>query len=360
MVMQESDPNVAYQYNLNDGTLPRGKNRTIPITNSCNRPYKTVTIDMYTNCMICVCDGWLTKPVGEITDFDSLEDVWNNPIARTIQQDIEDKKFTWCAIEHCGVPYHDNYESMHQLIFGIDDSCNLQCPSCRRDHRMHVKGPLYEKKLNAVNHTVKLLEKFEPRIHITLACSGDPLASHIYRPLIHSYVSKPSQTFTLFTNGLLIKKQLEKVNIRQNITKYWISVDAGSAEVYHQVRLGGNWDVLMENFEFLADNQGQAGVTLMYVVQQKNYKDIFNFLEVCKKFKFSGNLVHLDDWGTWNNTRVANPDVWTIKNGSFPDHNVLDSTHPEYEQCKEIIIQAQQNYNCNITGRVLSQLGLTR
>jgi molybdenum cofactor biosynthesis enzyme MoaA len=356
--MQELDPNVAYEYNLNDSTYPRGRDRVVPITNSCNRPYKTVTIDMYTNCMLCICDGWLPNPVGEITDFDKLEDIWNNPIAHNIQQSIQDKKFTWCAVEHCGIPYHDNYEPMYQLTFGIDDSCNLHCPSCRRESRMHIEGPLYEKKLNAVKHTVKLLEKFEPRIHIILACSGDPLASHIYRPLIQSYVSKPSQTFTLFTNGLLIKKQLEKVNIRQNITQYWISVDAGSAEVYHKIRLGGNWDILMENFEYLAANRGTSGVSLMYVVQQKNYKDIFNFLEMCKKYKFFGNFMTLDDWGTWNNTRVETPDAWTIIHGAFPDHNVLDTMHPEYAQCKEIILQAKKNYNCNISQRILSQLNL--
>jgi pyruvate-formate lyase-activating enzyme len=356
--MQESDPNVAYQYNLNDSTYPRGKDRTIPITNSCNRPYKVVSIDMYTNCMLCVCDGWLPKPVGEVTDFDKLEDIWNNPIAHEIQQTIQDKKFTWCAVEHCGVPYHDIYESMYQLTFGIDDSCNLRCPSCRRDHRMHVEGPMYEKKLNAVKHTVKLLEKFEPRIHITLASTGDPLASHIYRPLVQSYVPKPTQTFTLFTNGLLLKKQLDKTNIKKNITTYLISVDAGSADVYQQVRLGGDWNVLMENFEFLAANREQASVKLLYVVQQNNYKDIFSFLELCKKFKFTGALRALDDWGTWNNTRVVNPDTWTIKHGTFLDHNILDPSHPEHAQCKEIIIQTQKNYNCDIGSKILSQLNV--
>lgn len=357
--MQEKNPDTAYLYNLNNSTYPRGKNLTTTITNSCNRPSKVVTIDMYTNCMLCVCDGWLPNPVGEITDFKKLEDIWNNPIAHTIQKNIEDKKFTWCAIEHCGVTKQSHTESNYQLIFGIDDSCNLYCPSCRRDQRMHSSGPLYEKKLKAVTHTVELLKNFEPKIHITLACSGDPLASHIYRPLIHSYVSKSSQTFTLFTNGLLLKKQLEKASLKQNITQYWISIDAGSADVYHQIRLGSNWEVLMENLEFLKSTQGQSAVTLMFVVQQKNYKDIFNFVELCKKFNFYGSLSQLDDWGTWNSTTSVNPDTWTIKNGVFDDHNVLNRRHPEHDQCKEIIMQIwKKANNISINHRVLTQLGL--
>jgi len=160
--------------------------------------------------------------------------------------------------------------------------------------------------------------------------------------------------------SILLKKQLEKSNIRQSITNYWISVDAGSAEVYHQVRLGGDWKILMENFEFLSANRGKSQVLLMYVVQQKNYKDIFNFFEMCKQFNFRGNLVHLDDWGTWNNDVVAQPDVWTIKHGIFSDHNVLDFNHPEYAQCKEIVIQAQKKYKASVSDRVLSQLGINQ
>jgi pyruvate-formate lyase-activating enzyme len=336
--MQESNPQTAYDYVMQ--TYPRGKDYTRPITNTCNRPSRAVTIDMYTNCMLCVCDGWLPNTVGEITDFERLEDIWNNPIAKIIQEDVGAKKFTWCAVDHCGIKFQNNIEPMYQLVFGIDDSCNLHCPSCRRDQRMHTTGPLFDKKLNAVKHTVKLLEAFEPKIHIVLACSGDPLASHIYRPLIHSYKSKPSQTFTLFTNGLLLKKQLEKASILDSITRYWISIDAGSAEVYSQVRYGGDWKILMDNLEFLANNKRpNVNVSLFYVLQKKNYRDVFNFAKLCEQFGFHGHISQLDDWGTWNAQPTNTPDIWTIKNGIYADHNVLDPLHPEWQICRETIVE---------------------
>ena len=53
----------------------RGKDHLVPNTYSCNRPWKTVTIDQFTNCILCVCDGWLPEPVGQITDFEKLEDI---------------------------------------------------------------------------------------------------------------------------------------------------------------------------------------------------------------------------------------------------------------------------------------------
>ena len=118
--MQDPDPNNSYKFTL--ATWPRGRQERQPITNSCNRPFKTVEIDMFTNCNLCVCTGWLPRPVGKITDFSRLEDIWDNPRAHEIQSDVTDKKFTWCAVEHCGIKHHNNYESTYQIVFAIDDS----------------------------------------------------------------------------------------------------------------------------------------------------------------------------------------------------------------------------------------------
>jgi hypothetical protein len=336
---QEENPEVAYRYVLN--SHPRGTKYKGTITNSCNRPWKTVTIDMFTNCMLCVCDGWLPKPVGEITDFDRLEDIWNNQIAYDLQQDVENKKFTWCAVEHCGIKNSPNLESTYQLIFGIDDSCNLKCPSCRRDTRMYDSGPLFDKKTNAVKHTIKLLNDFEHPIHITLACSGDPLASHIYRPFLHSYIPKSTQTFTLFTNGLLIKKQLDKTTLLNRIIEFRISIDAASEKIYESVRLGGNWNSLIENLNFLKEKNLNKLINFQFIVQQKNFRDIKNFEALCEYYECRGLLTQLDDWGTWINERISTPDKWTLKFGTYMDNNVLNPSHENYKECVEIINNIQ-------------------
>jgi hypothetical protein len=356
MVMQEKDPAVAYQYVMN--SHPRGYQETIPITRSCNRPWKTVTIDMYTNCMLCVCEGWLPKPVGKITDFAKLEDIWNNSIAHEIQQDISDKKFTWCAVEHCGIKHRNNYESVYQIIFAIDDSCNLQCPSCRREKRMHTSGPLYEEKLRAVEHAVNLLNKFDQRAHILFNCSGDPLASYISRPFLQSYVGNDRQTFTLFTNGLLIKKLLPTTGIFPRITEYRISIDAGSPDVYTKVRVGGDWDTLMASFDFLQEQGLSDRVNLQFVVQKNNFQDIPNYVRLLEKYGFRGWLTQLDDWGTWNHNTVKFPDSWTIVNGTYFEHNVCSSAHPLHNECRDLVNQARTYSRLQITPRLLQLLNL--
>lgn len=348
--MQEKDPAVAYRYVMN--SHPRGYQEITPIIHACNRPWKSVTIDMYTNCMLCVCEGWLPKSVGKITDFAKLEDIWNNPVAHELQQNISDKKFTWCAVEHCGIKHKDNYESMYQIVFAIDDSCNLQCPSCRREKRMHTSGPLYEEKLHAVEHAVNLLNKFEQRAHILFNCSGDPLASYISRPFLQSYVGNDQQTFTLFTNGLLIKKLLPTTGIFPRITEYRISIDAGSPDTYKKVRVGGDWNTLMGSFDFLKEQGLSDSVNLQFVVQKNNFRDIPNYVELLEKYQFRGCLTQLDDWGTWNYDKVKFPDAWTIDNGTYLENNVCSPSHSLHNECRDLIIQSQTHSRIWISPRL--------
>lgn len=331
----------SYSYKL--GSMPRGQPSTAPtISNSCNIPYKHLTIDLNSNCLLCVCDGWLPIPVGKVSDFNSLDDVWNSPVAKLLQKDVDDKKFTWCATDHCGIQNRNIVANGYTLALNIDESCNLHCPSCRRDQILITNGPEFENKINDTYRVISWLDKFPHPIHITLSGNGDPLASNIIRPLVKSFVPKASTTFTLFTNGLLLKKQLLDSNILPNITSYSISIDAGSKEVYENVRRGGKWDILMENFDFLEKLKKTREVSLNFALQKNNYKDVFNFIDVCDKYSFNGNIHQLDDWGTWNFDSVLNPDAWTIKNGTFLENDVLNKKHPEHNECVNIIKQSME------------------
>jgi MoaA/NifB/PqqE/SkfB family radical SAM enzyme len=131
--------------------------------------------------------------------------------------------------------------------------------------------------------------------------NGDPLASAIMRPLIHEFQPRSTQTFRLFTNGLLLKKQLEKSRIVPNITQYFISIDAGSADVYHHVRQPGRWSVLIDNLNYLqaVAKTHRAEVLLKFVLQRDNWHDMENFVNLCVSYGFHGVINRLEDWGTW-------------------------------------------------------------
>jgi len=331
----------SYKHVLN--SRPRGRLLPTPIRNSCNVPYRTIVVDSNSNCLICGCDGWLPIPVGQVQDFATFEDVWNSPVAKILQQDIDSKKFTWCAVDHCGIKQHSIKQANYELSINIDESCNLHCPSCRREPIMHLSGPIVDKKIQDIERVLLWLELFDHPIHIVLSGNGDPLASTIIRPLIKKYKPKSNQTFKFFTNGLLIKKQLTDASMLDNITEFSISVDAGSQLVYENVRRGGSWPVLLENFDYLKSINKTRLTTLNFAVQKNNFNDLQNFVDLCRHYSFNANVHGLDNWGTWNTNDVFEPDIWTIKNGTFQQHDVLNRDHIQYQECKQIIQTIMSN-----------------
>jgi hypothetical protein len=95
---------------------------------------------------------------------------------------------------------------------------------------------------------------------------------------------------------------------------------------------------------------------LNFAVQKKNYQDIPKFVELCQHYGFAAYIHQLDNWGTWNIIDAANPDAWTIKNGNFRDHDVLNSEHPEFEQCKKILSEYRGVPGLMLSSMILKKL----
>jgi len=311
---------IQNQYAYNN--IPRNRDLKLDIQYHCNSPSKMLLIDYKGDCFVCGCEAWLPISIGNITDFNSLDEIWSSPVAKTLQEDIDQKLYTNCAVDRCGVQYHNIRYNTYIVSINIDDSCNLACPSCRSEARMITSGPTHELQKNRVHHIVSLLERFKHPVHVVMSGNGDPLASSIMRPLINQWQPKDNQTLRLFTNGLLLKKQLADSPTINHITQYFISIDAGSAPVYEIVRQPGKWSNLIENLDFLKQvvARTNAEVLLKFVLQRTNWNDLENFIKLCKGYGFKGHVSRLEDWGT----------TWGDNGERFSAHNIFDSSHPEH------------------------------
>jgi molybdenum cofactor biosynthesis enzyme MoaA len=350
--------NLEPQYLFKLVSMPRGFTTKEPISNKCNIPSRYITIDHLGNCFLCVCDGWLPLPVGQVMDFMSIQEVFKSEQAKTIQADVADGYFSWCAVDHCGVRSGNKIQNTVGLSINIDESCNLHCPSCRRDPVMLTQGAEYEKKLASIKRIMEWLYQWNDPIHINMSGNGDPLASHIVRHLLLNFVPKDLQTFTLATNGLLIKKLLGRLPILNQITRFSISVDAGSASVYEDVRRPGKWNMLIENLEFLKDTGKNSLTYLNFALQNKNYKDIPAFVALCQQYGFTSIVHQLDDWGTWPIMDSTAKDSWSIKNGIFEQQDVLSFTHPNHLEAKEILRPYIGQPDIKIAPMILSKFNL--
>lgn len=333
----------ALKYTLH--SLPRGRHYNGVIPHVCQAPHKALTIDLNGDCFVCVCDGWLPISIGKIQDFSSLDEVWKCSLAQLLQKDVEDKKFTWCAVNHCGIVHRDLNINEYQIFLNIDESCNLACPSCRQSQILHTGGSKFQQKVDQTTHFVKLLENFHNPVVITLSGNGDPFASLIMRSLIADYQPLPQHKIRIHTNGLLLKKLLPKSKILPFIRDYAVSVDAGTAEVYADVRRPAQWENLIENLDFLREvaTSHNASVRLNFCYQRANFKDLKNFIDLCNSYEFRGNISAVSDWSTWNN---------------FEEQNVLSPAHPLYKESNAILQECIENSGKNITFQPAVRLAL--
>jgi organic radical activating enzyme len=311
--MYENVPSgLRHAYTLYDRTAKTG------ITNACNFPHKVATIDVEGNCMLCSCDGWLPICAGKIQNFTKLEQIWQTDVAKKLQDDIDSKKFTWCSVDACGIKRKNQIRQHHYISINVDESCNLACPSCRLSKINWTSGKKYDDRSAISKHMVKLINQFTQPLEIMMSGNGDPFASLIYRPLLMEMEPKDNIKIRMLTNGLLLKKLLPSMKIKQSVKYLDVSMDAGDKETYELVRLGGSWQVLLDNLDYIKEHV-DAEVTLKFVFQKRNLDSLDNFVKLLEKYQFQGNITPLEDWNTMTD---------------FAEQDILNPEHPLYETAK--------------------------
>ena len=86
------------------GLIPlakRNKQLKYNITNDCTIPHRSLNITTKGECFIDNCEMYLPFVICNVMDLQKLEDVWSNPLAKELQKDVEDKKFTCFCIFFC-------------------------------------------------------------------------------------------------------------------------------------------------------------------------------------------------------------------------------------------------------------------
>lgn len=103
-----------------------------------------------------------------------------------------------------------------------------------------------------------------------------------------------------------------------------ISIDACTKETYEQIRVGGNWNILYKNLQFIFSKIPNLDfVRLTFVVQNNNYMEMVGFIEMADRLqKLNGmktevNFIHINNWGTFSDA-------------AFMIKNVANKNHPEY------------------------------
>jgi len=305
--------------------------KNLKIKDVCARPFDTVLIDKNGSCFTCECTAWLPQSIGNLYKQD-LESILSNSLRKHIQTTVQDGSFRLCNSNQCSyilgnyvsnTEYHKN-KSLENIRLAIDDSFNLSCPSCRKEKFFLTSGKNFKMRLTLADKILNFLENNkEKKFNVHIGSDGDPFASIVYRYFMMKTKNLKNLKYSIQTNGLLIKKNFYKFkHILENLNKIGISIDGATKKTYESLRVGGKFEKIIENLEFLKEIKN-FDTHLHFVVQQKNYHEIEKIIEL--GLKYNVDKIYLNKITDWN----------TMKN--FKEHAVWMTEHKENKNFMDIV-----------------------
>jgi MoaA/NifB/PqqE/SkfB family radical SAM enzyme len=337
------------------------------VPNGCRIPWNVMGINANGHVYICSSPSWIPKFVGNIVEADNVWQVLNSETAQKIRQEIYHGRYYYCNNKLCSFfgavesnkynfaasnaadllpmqfeprPEYQVTEIPYSLAFDFDYTCNFQCPSCRtqviNNNKHHVIRPINDEIVNSIK--TKIIDEINNQPVNICWAGGEIFISEPYLNLFEYIINKKKSNIThsVSTNGsYLLKKKHMVMSMLPHISMLRISFDAATAETYSKIRVGGQWETLIENVQWLSEYVKQQRLTVKlvadFVVQQQNYKEIPMFVELANSLGIKDiNFQKMWNWGTWPMEQ-------------FKQHNIYDREHPEYNALVEILRSVGRN-----------------
>jgi len=291
-------------------------NKDLAISARCPRPFDTVLIDKQGSCFACECQSWLPQSIGNLR-IKSMDEIINSDMRVHLQDSITDGTYRYCNEQQCsyiksGAVMDGQPNHVRHLRLAIDDSCNLRCPSCRKDMIFHKEGSAYNLSIRLADRINDWLRKCRHPIQVHIGSDGDPFASHVYRHFMHRTPERDNIKYSILTNGLMFKEFHAKVpGVINNLQELGVSIDGATKETYEKLRVGGKWDKILEGLECMAQQKQKHGFRfiLHFVVQRDNYHEMEKIIDLGEEYGADRVWLNkIEDWGTDNDFHTQ--DIW--------------------------------------------------
>tara|TARA_R110000824_G_scaffold159358_4_gene333682 strand:- start:719 stop:1939 length:1221 start_codon:yes stop_codon:yes gene_type:complete len=325
----------------------------------------------------CCCSYWMPDNFGNLKES-SLEETMNSDKAQKIRESILDGSYRFCNKAGCEViqsnkliPIEDilnpdiekietpqglklnpkekkhyadiitnkktkvgpehSPTALRSVNFLWDESCNLECPSCRIGKILYVDGSIYQQSLDIQEKVMKyVFDNYNgQRIKFTITGSGDPFGSKIFRDFLINFDGKqwPNINILFITNGVMFTKKMWNLmsKCQDNIMGAKISIDAATEKTYKITRPPGNWNQLMTNLKMISELRQDKSVVLRYlqfifVVQKDNFREMADFVRMGESFGVDQVMFKmLADWGTWDRETFQKNAIWMSDNKYYEE-----------------------------------------
>ena len=279
------------------------------------------------------CPGWLKE---DIYETDDIQKNFHSEKSNKIRESIVDGSYKYCDEQQC--PYLASLSKgklldrrlklksgnpvpkpqIATMNFCFDKSCNLQCPSCRSE----LINYLGNDRIGVEDKLRQVEENFSKTLqYLYLSGSADPFFSKSFRQFLINF--DPSKypvlrNIHLHTNGLLWTENLwnRMSGIHRLVNSCEVSIDAATKDTYeNKVRIGGNFDTLLERLDYILSIKTIQTQRFSFVVQDSNYNEMYLFWELLTNINKKHNkkitifFNHITNWGTFTDEEYKVKDI---------------------------------------------------
>ena len=327
----------------------------------CLDPFNRFDIGPNGNVLVC-CGHWLPTSIGNFVQS-PVPAVLNSERAQKIRQSMTDGTYKYCNHLECGRMIQDTLprrgevddpaisgaiskqdfrvERTPSLMFALDRTCNLACPSCRKER---VTEKLYES--DAVANA--MAEKLYPLLRTVRALdinpAGELFASKPSRKILEfiNDESCPDLRIDIISNATLFsEKEWSKFpGIHNKVRSIRVSTDAASQETFEKLRRPAKYDKFLENVRFLSQLRTNGTIEQLkfsFTYQRDNFREMREFVRFCQSM--NADFVIFE--------RLQN--LGTFTDEEYRERAVHFPSHPYYEEFLELardpIFQNKQVYN---------------
>jgi len=280
--------------------------KDLRIQATCSKPFDTVLIDKAGSCYACECTAWLPQSIGNL-QVRSLADILDSDIRKHLKESVSDGTYRYCNEHRCPYikdmsPKSKTTNDIKHIRLGIDDSCNLRCPSCRKGLIFHKEGRAYNLGIKLADRINEWLYNYNNPINVHIGSDGDPFASHVYRHFMKHTPVRENIKYSLLTNGLMLRDFHTSIpHVINSMAKLGVSIDGASSGTYEKLRLGGKWDKIMDALDFISvlKQEHNFEFNLHMVVQQENWHEMESMLDLAHRHNVDRVYFNkIEDWNT--------------------------------------------------------------
>ena len=283
----------------------------------CANPFTRFDIchdDPYPVVRVC-CNHWLPVVIGDLSQ--SVDEILNSRLAKDIRKSIVDGTFKYCDHLNCQMmntnqlpnkesitdpvqrrAIHEgifSVKNVSEVLLGIDETCNLACPSCRANMIGLKKGKTFDKIMKATDKVIIPLLTQAKSLLINPA--GEVMVSKPSRRVLESLNRKknPDLVVNLITNGThLSESEWRKFpGIHDMIGYIRVSLDSCKQETFEKLRWPAKFMETMQNVAFLARLHREKvfeGLFFSFTYQVENFREMPDFVKFTKDHGGNGVL----------------------------------------------------------------------